>query len=114
MAKKTTFIGRLTAPFAVPTSAGVVYTTSASPSQDILKRIVFHNSGGSDATVQIWLVPTGGSRTTATKIDQQLVKSNKRYVWEDEYLCNSADEVHMVCDQSTVSCHILGTTFTDA
>lgn len=53
---------------AVSSAAGAVYTNVSATAKQILQLLELHNTDASAVTITVWLVESGGSRTTANRM----------------------------------------------
>ena len=97
----------------VANSAAAVYTVPASTSA-IVKGLYLYNDSAGTVVVQIWVVPSGGSRTLTTKRHTVTLETKTTYNLEGNplFAIAAAGSVHLEADTATaVSVSIIGVEF---
>lgn len=97
----------------VPNAAAAVYTVPASTSA-IVKGLYLYNDSAGTVEIQIWAVPSGGSRTLTTKRYTISIATKTTYNLEGSplFALAAAGAIHMVADTATaVSVSIIGVEF---
>lgn len=96
---------------ALPSSAGTLYT--ATSGKKIITSINLHNTDSVTRTVELWLVPSGGSADGTNKILKQDLAAGQTYVFDRVMVLEINDFIRGVAGAaSVISTHIFGTEIT--
>ncbi len=63
----------------VPNATGSIYAPPAAVNRSTITSAVFHNSSGGSLTLNVWLVPSGGSPDATNKVIQKAIAANESY-----------------------------------
>lgn len=86
---------RLSGPTSLTTSPVSSYTVGSGKTA-VVKQIIFNNTSTSSVTVQAYVVPVGGSATTATAIITDLSLGPKsQVIWSADIPLDAAEQLYL-------------------
>jgi hypothetical protein len=100
---------------AVPTSAGSVYTVDTAL-RAILSSVSFtaNNASSFTYTIQMWIVPSGGSRQDSNKVLHETITRYQTYRESQiGIVLEPGDQIHLLTSAGTISYFISGAELTD-
>ncbi len=63
----------------VPNATGSIFTPAAGVTRSTVTAATFNNTSGGNVTIQVWIVPNGGSADASNKIIDRQLSSNESY-----------------------------------
>ena len=92
----------------VPNASTTVYTAPTGK-EVMITSLVFHNSNGASATVEVWHTVASGSNAYSNKLLKTVILTDATYTFTTKLMMNALDELHMVSSiASAVSVFING------
>lgn len=96
----------------VPTSPGVVYTVGT-VQRVILSAVSFTNSGSLPVVLDMWIVPSGGSRANSNKcLHEELIVGQTYRESGMGMVLEPGDTIHLGTDQAGLSYFLSGAELT--